>query len=89
MWLCENCHFGYSYAGFRCDHPELRTTSPCYLQVMSRVEQTMNNPLELRYPSRFPWLAAPSPASSLRRIAQETAPNLSLLLPLCFHTGKG
>jgi hypothetical protein len=59
MRLRENCHFINCYAGLRYDHPELRTTSTYYLQVMSRVEQTMNNTLELRYPSRFPWLAAP------------------------------
>ncbi len=56
---------------------------------MSHGERNMNNYSEPRYPSRFPWLAAPSPASSLRRTTQETATNLSLLLPLCFRAGKG
>ena len=88
MWLCGNCHFRYSYAGSRYDHLELRTTSTYYLQVMSRGERTMNNPSEPRYPSHFPWLAAPCPTLILRRISQDNATNLSLLLPLCFHTVK-
>jgi hypothetical protein len=52
--LRGNYHFRFSYAGFRSNRPELRRTSPCYLQVMSRAERTMNNPSELRYPSHFP-----------------------------------
>lgn len=54
---------------------------------MSHGERTMNNPSESRYPSRFPWVAALGLGSSLRRFSPETAANLSLLLPLCFHTG--
>ena len=89
MRLRENCHFRNCCAGLRYDHPELRTTSTYYLQVMSRGEQTMNDPSELRFTSRFPRLAGPCPAALLRWIMQKTATNLSLLLPLCFRTGKG
>jgi hypothetical protein len=54
MRLRGNYHFRFSYAGFRSNRPELRRTSPCYLQVMSHGEQTMTKYPKPRYSSHFP-----------------------------------
>lgn len=53
----------------------------CGLQVMSRIEQTMNNHSEPRVIAQFPTLADPEGEAPLRTICRDCAAFIDLVLP--------